>query len=107
MYNDDNVSKNISEKFLDLSTELKKYYENLDEMYNGTFSTILLNKMSIPEVGTIVEFLNGEFYLNSIDVSWSYGQSTIVNYNCSRGGKYTNGEFQKLDNITKEYREFA
>lgn len=105
--NDDNVSKNISEKFLDLSTELKKYYENLDEMYNGTISTILLNKMSIPEVGTIVEFLNGEFYLNSIDVSWSYGQSTIVNYNCSRGGKYTNGEFQKLDNITKEYREFA
>lgn len=105
--NDNAVSENIKTKFLDLSTELKTYYENLDEMYNGTISTILIVDSTIPEVGTVIKFLNGEFYLNSINISWSYGQSTVVNYNCSRGGKYISGKFKKLEKITEDYREFA
>lgn len=105
--NDNNVSNTIVEKFKLLSDLLKSYYENIDEMYNGTIATILLNDKSIPEVGTVIKFLNGEFYLNSLNISWRYGNPTLVNYNCSRGGKYISGKFKRLDNITKDYQEFA
>ncbi|MGN0757045.1 hypothetical protein, partial [Treponema sp.] len=52
--------------------------------------------------GEVVQFLEGEFYVEGVTHSWNYGQGGEVNLSVSRGGKYLDsGKFKgKIENLT-------
>ena len=47
--------------------------------------------------GERVDILGGEFYVEGISHSWNYGIGGTVNLSLSRGGKYSDGKWAKLD----------
>lgn len=111
-------NNDLNKIFKELTTKLDKSYSRLDEMYYSTISTVLLDRDYIlPQtisgieqnglnIGERLNFLGGEFYVDKISVSWRYGQSTNIVYNCSRGGIYDEfGNFYLMQGITDQFKE--
>ena len=95
-----------NDKLISLADDMKKYFGNLDDMYNGDFTLVNYTEKKCAKIGEWVSFAEGLFYVHSSSHSWNYGDNPMVNYNVSRGGKYVNGNFQKLTNLSAVYREF-
>lgn len=89
-----------------LADNLSKWFGNLDDMYNGDFTLVNLPDKGSARVGEWVSFATGLFYITTERHYWSYGDNPMVNYQVTRGGKYANGNFTKLDKLSTMYREF-
>ena len=90
----------------DLAAELNKWFGNLDEMFNGDFTLVNITENQAAKIGDWIKFANGMFYINSANHTWNYGDNPMINYQVSRGGKWINGEFKPLENLSVIYREF-
>ena len=95
-----------NDKLKALANDMEKYFSNLDDMYNGDFTLVNYTERECAKIGEWVGFAEGLFYVHSASHSWNYGDNPMVNFNVSRGGKYINGNFQKLTNLSAVYREF-
>ena len=101
--NEETIEEDQLEK---LASNMAKWFGNLDDMYNGDFTLVNYTERECAKIGEWVGFAEGLFYVHSASHSWNYGDNSMVNYNVSRGGKYINGNFQKLTNLSAVYREF-
>ena len=90
----------------DLTERLNKWFGNLDDMYNGDFTMVNITKEKVAKIGDWIGFADGLFYINSANHTWNFGDNPMINYQVSRGGKWVNGEFKPLDNLSVVYREF-
>ena len=85
----------------DMSKKLKEWFENLPEMLSGNITLSLVDLgVNPPLPGDIVQFLEGEFYVEGVTHSWNYGAGGEINLSVSRGGKYMNGVFSKYEGVT-------
>ena len=90
----------------DMSKNLKEWYENLPDMLKGSATLSMVfdgnNATNKIQPGEVVQFLEGEFYVEGVTHSWNYGQGGEVNLSVSRGGKYLDsGKFKgKIENLT-------
>jgi len=93
--------------------ELAEYwYSRNDEMYSGniTIITDFKNPETNPRVGCRAKFLNGEFYINRVDHTWTYGAAPTIKLQVSRGMMYDNrngimGNCIDIDGLHKEMLE--
>ena len=90
----------------DLAKDLNKWFGNLDEMYNGDFTMVNITKNKVAKIGDWIGFADGLFYINSANHTWNFGDNPMINYQVSRGGKWIEGEFKPLENLSVVYREF-
>lgn len=84
-------------------SDMKSWYGKIDEMYSGNISLVTtygdqLDKFINP--GDRVSVFGAEFYVDGVTHSWSFGQGGETNISVSRGGKYDNGVFKKIEGIT-------
>ena len=93
-------------KLNELALELKEWFGQLDDMYNGDFTFVNMTSERPAKIGEWVSFAKGLFYINTAKHSWNYGDNPMINYQVSRGGEYIGGIFKKLGNLSAAYREF-
>lgn len=86
----DNTMSKLGEFLLNQNKKLEKWFSNIDEMLIGTFSLVNNWKKS-PSIGDVVKFRDKEFYVTSVEHSWSYGQKGKINLKVDRGGVYHQG----------------
>ena len=91
---DNKITDQLGEFLKKQNKKLEEWFYNIDEMLIGTFSLVNNWKKS-PSVGDVVKFRDKEFYVTSVEHSWSYGQKGKVNLKVDRGGIYHNGVFVK------------
>lgn len=95
-----------SEKFQKLAARVSKWYDHMDEFYNGTITILNLKNQEKATIGGKLSFLDGEFYITGEDHQWSYGTSPKIIYHVERGGKYSaSGNFSELKNISRNIAE--
>ena len=93
-------------RMAEMSEKLKEWYENLPDMLKGSATLSMVfdgnNATNKIQPGEVVQFLEGEFYVEGVTHSWNYGQGGEVNLSVSRGGKYLDsGKFKgKIENLT-------
>ncbi|MGL4981272.1 MAG: hypothetical protein ACRC4W_00180 [Treponemataceae bacterium] len=92
-----------------LNAKLRSWYGKMDEMLSGSITIAMTyddEKQIMP--GDRVSFLDGEFYVDGISHSWSYGQGGDVNLSVSRGGKYfSDGSFYEFTGATDINRVYG
>lgn len=107
---DSNTKEQINKMqkvFEELNKKLKTWYENIDEMWAGTFTVILVKNKTLAKIAEKVNFLGGQFYVSGEDHQWRYGTSPQIVYHCERGGKYDeSGKFKALENFSKRLADF-
>lgn len=102
----DDVTNDLSEQLNKLNLQLKKAYENLDEMYKGSITIINIIGENNPDIGDFINFLDGRFYITSVDHSWQFGSYPRIVYHMERGGMYSmNGNFSPLKGISQKISE--
>lgn len=89
----------------EMSVKLREWYENIPLMLKGSLTLSMVFDGVTPTVkiqpGEVIKFLKGEFYVEGVTHSWSYGGGGEVNLNVSRGGRYSNGKFEgEIKDIT-------
>jgi hypothetical protein len=92
-------------KLRTLAEEMKKWFENLDEMYTGDLTIINIPSERNAKIGEWLSFANGLFYVVSEKHSWNYGDNPTINYQVIRGGNYTGGTFKPLRKLSSVYKE--
>lgn len=110
-FNNDTQSKIDKEGIGIINGKLKKWFGNLDEMYTGDFTFVnVTNSKDIKDIpariGDWVSFAKGLYYVISEKHSWTYGDNPMINYQVTRGGKYTNGVFSPVERLSAVYKEF-
>ena len=99
-------SENDENELAELNKRMKNWYGHLDEMLRGTITLATELKKPMPMCGEIVSFLGGEFYVDAVEHSWSYGGAPETKLTVSRGGDYSGKKFKPLENVTKRYQIF-
>lgn len=88
--------------FENTSKELSEWYGYLDDMYNANFSIINIINENKPVLGGIAQFGEAKFYVTGVEHTWSYGDTAMINYQCERGGLYSeDGKFQPVKKFQK------
>ena len=87
--------KDMTEKFKDMASRLKVWYSHLDDMYDGNFTMVATKGKAIPKIGQRLKFASGQFYITSLDYSWSYMGSPTIKCQAERGAEYQNGSFAR------------
>lgn len=105
-YNAEKDAKSDTDKIQNLNENLAKWFSRLDEMYAGDITFVNLTNTKKAKIGEWVKFAGGLFYVNSERHSWTYGDNPMINYQVTRGGKYSNGNFTPLKNLSAIYKEF-
>lgn len=99
----DGVKDNkLIEKINKMTEEIRNYYCHLPQMLSGNITLAMeygAEHWVMP--GSKVKVLGGEFYVDGISHSWSYGGGGEINLAISRGGKYNDGNFSPLKDFTK------
>jgi hypothetical protein len=83
---------------------LSEWFGRLDDMLSGTITLAMTydNTKKTIMPGEVVGFLGGQFYVEGVTHSWTYGGNGEISLSVSRGGKYTNtGAFSVLTDFTK------
>ncbi|GMO64405.1 MAG: hypothetical protein Ta2A_11910 [Treponemataceae bacterium] len=106
---------NYSNSLKDLNQLMCDWYGHNDELYSGTFKIVYLYGCTKdyqhnlnPEVGSVIDILGGQFYVESVTHNWSFGATHWLTLQVSRGGHYDNGgnytgEFEKIGKIYNEF----
>ena len=102
----DNRKKTTNDYLGELNKHLENWFGHLDEMFKGNITLATVLEEQMPMCGEIVSFLGGEFYVNEVEHSWSYGGNPETKLTVSRGGDYSTKKFKPLENITKRYSIF-
>lgn len=102
---DGEQDSDTSSSMAEMSEKLKEWYENLPDMLKGSLSLSMVfdgkNATAKIQPGEVIEFLDGNFYVEGVTHSWNYGGAGEVNLSVSRGGKYMNGKYQgEIENLT-------
>lgn len=105
-YDDDKVTNSMKNKISFLNNRMAKWYGNLDEMYKAVITCIQISGYEQAKPGDKIKFLDGEFYVTGTDHSWSYEAAPKITYHCERGGYYNNGDFAKLNSVSRPMAEF-
>ena len=77
-----------------LGEMLKRWYEYNDEFHTGTLRFMTIDNkagdsgLRNPRVGERMSFLEGEFYIEESEHSWSYGNPMETRLSLSRGFVY-------------------
>lgn len=95
-----------NKKMQNLADSLKKWFGNLDEMFNGDFTLVNVTKDTVAKIGEWVGFSQGLFYVYSANHTWNYGDNPMINYQVGRGGKWSDGNLVPLKELSVVYREF-
>lgn len=76
----------------ELSSMLKEWYSKNDEFLMGDINMMTPNEFEYkaPRIGEKIKFLGGEFYIESVDHSWSYNGPMELKISVSRGYVYNN-----------------
>ena len=75
-------------------------------MYTGDFTIVNLTNEKPARIGEWIEFAKGLYYVISEKHSWTYGDNPMINYQVTRGGKYTGNEFKPIERLSTVYKEF-
>ena len=102
----DNEETVNNDRLSKLTEEMEKWFSNLDDMYNGDFTLVNYTSEKCAKIGEWIGFAEGLFYIHSASHTWNFGDNPMINYQVSRGGKYINDNFQKLENLSAVYMEF-
>lgn len=106
-YNSDADNPSVDfQKLSVLGNNLKDWFGNLEDMLNGDFTVVNIPDDGYARIGEWLGFTDGQFYVHAATHTWNYGDNPMINYQVSRGGKYSNGSFIKLDRLSQAYREF-
>ncbi|WP_407432515.1 hypothetical protein [Methanobrevibacter sp.] len=89
-----------------LVNDMSNWFGHLDDMYNGDFTLVNITSEQQAKIGEWISFAQGLFYINTSKHTWNYGDNPMINYQVSRGGKYINGIFKRLESLSAAYREF-
>lgn len=84
----------------DESKKIQSWYADLPDMLSGSIDMIITADTPYIQPGDVVDFLDGQFYVDGISHSWNYGTAGTVNLTVSRGGRYINGKFSRYNGIT-------
>jgi hypothetical protein len=100
----------------EFSRMMKRWYQHNDEMYSGSISIHTINnadwqgtedknysQIQDPKIGERISFLDGEFYVESVDHSWSYMGAMTTRIGVSRGYRYdsSGNMIGKLENVAR------
>jgi hypothetical protein len=94
-----------SEELKKLNKTLKEWFGNLEEMYTGNITMSTDVSAEMPNAGEKIPFLGGEFYVVSSEHRWNYGGNPETSLSISRGGDYSGGSFNELNDVSERYRE--
>lgn len=101
----DSESADVEKNLAAVNEQLKGWFGRLDEMLSGSITLAMTYSDDKPIMpGEVVEFLGGQFYVEGISHSWTYGQGDDINLSVSRGGEYYMGEFSPLTDFTKNMK---
>lgn len=90
-----------------VNANLRRWFGDLDRMYSGSITLAMTYGEDPIMLGDVVGFLGGQFYVEGIAHSWSYGGGGEVNVSVSRGGMYDeDGKFSPFEDITERTRLF-
>ncbi len=108
-YNNDLQSSKDKDDFTELiqslSRKLMGWFKNNDMAYSGTIDFLACKDGEVFEVGEKLEFFGGEFYIEKIDTSWSYGDHINKKLFVTRGlvyNKNKDGTISKIPNIARK-----
>lgn len=92
-----------SEIFDKIVNQMQEWYGRIDEMYSGSLTLVTqfgeqIDKFINP--GDVISVFGAQFYVDGVTHNWSYGQGGETNLTISRGGKYVNGEFNRISDIS-------
>lgn len=106
------AEENKTAKVLEKAAKtMYSWYRKNDEFLSGTISLISIDDSSImryPKVGEKAQFLGGEFYIEEIERSWSYGDSPRSRLTVTRGYMYKadGSGAGPIENLGKRLLEF-
>jgi hypothetical protein len=108
-----NTTQNDFDQTQKLNQLLRYWYGRNDDMYNGSITMITDFKEphTNPRIGCRLKFLEGEFYINKTEHSWSYGGVPTIKLSISRGfvyddnGVIKNGKDGVMKNVGRGYKE--
>ncbi len=83
--------------------DLRNWYGKIDEMFSGNITTVTKFGMKPEEFinpGDVISVFGAQFYVDGVTHNWSYGQGGETNISVSRGGKYVDGEFSRITDIS-------
>lgn len=88
------TSAEVAEIMRKLSFKMRTWFEHNDEFLNGTIEFMTMDDawwsdVKNPKIGERLQFLNGEFYIESSEHSWAYGEAMITRLGVSRGYTYS------------------
>lgn len=100
--NDTDTESNLAK----INKNMREWFGNLDRMMSGSITLAMTYNDDKPIMpGEVIGFLGGQFYVEGISHSWSYGQGGDINLSVSRGGEYdAGGMFHPFSNITDKIR---
>jgi len=109
----DQKKSDLTDALQGLNKKAGYWYSRLDDMYSGsiTICTDFNNPETNPRAGCRVKFMDGEFYINKTDHSWTFGGTPTIKLTVSRGmiyddgGKMRGGDVGVLKNIGRRFRE--
>lgn len=90
-----------------INGRLAEWFGRLDDMLSGQITLGMTYSYDTKPImpGEVIGFLGGEFYVEGISHSWTYGASGEINLSVSRGGKYSKtGAFSILTDFTKNIK---
>lgn len=90
-----------------INGRLAEWFGRLDDMLRGQITLGMTYSYDTKPImpGEVIGFLGGEFYVEGISHSWTYGASGEISLSVSRGGKYSNtGSFSILTDFTKNIK---
>ena len=105
-FNNDPKTVLNKDSLKEINEKLNRWFSKLDEMYTGDFTIVNLTNEKPARIGEWIEFAKGLYYVISEKHSWTYGDNPMINYQVTRGGKYTGNEFKPIERLSTVYKEF-
>lgn len=90
------------ESLRDNNEKLMAWYGRVDEMLRGTIVMSTWLREQMPMCGERIAFLGGQFYVEEVEHTWSYGANPETKLTVSRGGDYSANKFAPLLDITRQ-----
>ena len=94
-----------------LGQMVKRWYEHNDDFANGSIKFMTFDEKEIrnPRIGERLSFMEGEFYIEQSEHSWSYGGPMETRLSISRGYRYSSsGAYsENFTDIGRRFRKIT